>query len=98
MAASASEQRFVHLQRGLVVPVEAVDAALAIEHAGHTLTTDGTDLLIEPHGTVDPHDLQQLRRWKPHCILLLRYTANDRHLRESVPAPEVGPVLKVATQ
>ncbi|MDP3719344.1 MAG: hypothetical protein Q8T13_16405 [Acidobacteriota bacterium] len=86
--------RFVHLQRGFVVPVEAVEAALAIENAGHRLTLDGADLLIVPSGPVDPHDLEQLRRWKPHVLMILKYTADDRHLFDSrLSAPDCGPIV-----
>lgn len=87
--------RFVHLQRGLVVPIEAVAAALAIERAGHRLRLDGDDLLIEPNGTLDAHNVQQLRQWKPHVLLLLRYTASDQHLRDETEAsPEFSPIVR----
>lgn len=87
--------RFVHLQHGLVVPLEAVKAALAIENAGHRLSLDGGDLLIEPSGVVDPHDLAQLRRWKPHVRLLLQYVPDDRHLFDANhPQPDHGPITQ----
>ncbi len=69
------------LQHGLVVPLAAVEAAQAIQNAGHQLTLDGNDLLIEPRGLVDGHDLDRLRQWKRHIRLLLTYTPSDRHLR-----------------
>lgn len=87
-------ERFLYLQAGLIVPIAAVDALLAIEAAGHKITLDGEDLLVEPRGHLDDHDLDQLRRWKQHCILLLRYTANDRHHRnDQHPRPDVGPIV-----
>lgn len=89
-----SEERFAYLQRGHVVPLAAVEAALAIEHAGHRLRLDGDDLLIEPHGPIDQHDLDELRYWKPHVRILLAYTASDDHLRcPSVPVPRLGPIV-----
>lgn len=90
-----SSDRFVHLQHGLIVPVEAVAAALRIERAGHRLTVDGPDLLIQPHGSVDPHDLEELRRWKPHVRMLLSYTPTDDHLRNpDAQPPELGPIVR----
>jgi hypothetical protein len=90
-----SEGRFVFLQGGMVVPLAAVIAALNIERAGHRLRLDGDGLFIEPDGSIDPEDLAELRRWKPHVRLLLAYVADDRHLRdEQRPRPDVGPVLK----
>jgi len=74
--------RLVYLQHGLVVPLAAVEAALAIERAGHRLHIDGPDLVIEPAGKVDPHDLDQLRRWKPHVRMLLAHTPDDRCLHD----------------
>ena len=82
---------FVFLQHGLVIPVEAVEAALRIERAGHRLSIDGPDLLVEPSGQVDPRDLEQFRRWKPHVRMLLAYTPSDRLLRdEQHSRPDVG--------
>lgn len=91
---STSNERFVHLRHGLIVPVEAVEAALAIERAGHRLRLDGPDLFVEPNGALDPHDLEQLRRWKPHVRMLLAYTACDTHLLDDAAEPPmVGPIV-----
>lgn len=90
---SKSNDRLVMLQGGLCVPLAAVTAALNIERAGHHLRLAGEGLFLEPHGDVDPHDLAELRKWKPHVKLLFAYVANDRHLRDdSAPRPQVGPV------
>lgn len=87
--------RFLWLQHGLVIPIEAAVAAMAIENAGHRISTDGEDVLIEPRGTVDAHDLAQVRKWKAHVILMLSYTATDEHLRDSTTsAPAVGPIVR----
>jgi len=87
--------RFIWLQDGLVIPMAAVEALLAVENAGHRITIDGDDVLIEPRGTVDADDLQQLRKWKQHVLLLLRYTPSDHHLRDStITAPAVGPIVR----
>lgn len=91
-----SNTRFVHLQGGLVVPLGAVEAALAIERAGHHLTLDGADLFVEPRGgDVDPDDLANLRRWKPHVRMLLAYTPSDEHLRaDGAGYPAHGPIMR----
>ncbi len=61
----------------LILPTAAVMAVLAIERAGHVATIDATgkQVLVEPAPGVplDPHDLAQLRRWKGHVLLFLRY-------------------------
>jgi hypothetical protein len=89
-----SERRFVYLQRGLVVPLPAVEALLNLERAGHRLRVDGSDIVIELRGNLDAHDAEQLRRWKPHVLLLLSYVASDEHLHDATTqAPEVGPIL-----
>lgn len=78
-----SESDFVHLPNGPLVPLAAYMAVADIEHAGHTLTIDGDDILVERGRglTVDPDLLTTLRMWKAHAWLLLNYTANDTHLR-----------------
>jgi hypothetical protein len=87
-------ERLVCLQAGLVVPVAAVEAALAIERAGHRLRLDGPDLVVEPVGAVDHHDLEQLRRWKPHVRMLLAYTPSDHHLfDDTAPPPATGAIV-----
>ncbi len=74
-----SEDRFVYLQAGRVVPLAAVNAALNIERAG----------------PVDRDDLAELRLWKPHVRMLLAYVADDRHLRnDGAPRRvQVGPIV-----
>lgn len=61
----------------LVLPAPAVLAVLNLERAGHTLTLDatGTTILIEraPGVSLDPQDLADLRRWKPHAIVFMQY-------------------------
>ncbi|HWI20360.1 MAG TPA: hypothetical protein VNT81_21545 [Vicinamibacterales bacterium] len=90
-----SDEGFVYLQAGMVIPVAAVMAALNIERAGHRLSLDGEHLLVEPHGDVDPDDLAQLRRWKPHVRMLLQYVPDDRHLFDAThPPPEPGPLTR----
>lgn len=89
-----SDDRFVYLQAGMVVPLAAVTAALNIERAGHRLSLDGDGLFVEPRGRLDSHDLAELKRWKPYIRVLLAYTANDRHVRDDgAPRPHVGPVI-----
>ena len=72
------------LRPGLLLPTPSVLAVLNLERAGHrlTLTTDGAGIHVEPAKgiPVDPHDLAELRRWKAHALLFLRYTPDDAHL------------------
>ena len=73
---------FEHVSDTLIVPLPAWRVLLAIEHAGHRLRVVGADILIEPGVGLDVHLLAELKRWKPHAIMLLGYTADDSHLRQ----------------
>jgi hypothetical protein len=88
-----ASERFVHLQCGLVVPLAAVEVALAIERAGHRLTVDGSDLVIQTVAAVDRDDLAELRRWKPHVRLFLTYIATDTRQRDGQPALNRGAIM-----
>lgn len=77
-------ERLVLLRRGFAVPLSAIEAASAIEHAGHRIVLDGDDLLIETHGPVNRHDLDQLRKWKPDVRMLLAHTPSDCCHRSAV--------------
>ena len=58
------------------------------------LSLDGDDIIVEVRGQLDPHDAEQLKNWKHHCMLLLRYTATDEHLcDDSISPPLVGPIV-----
>lgn len=74
--------RFVHLRGGMVVPVAAYNVVLTVERAGYRLTVDGPDILVRPGG-LDPALLAELKRWKAHVIMLLGYTADDSHIRDT---------------
>lgn len=81
----------VHLSGGVVVPRAAFDLLLELERAGHKLTLDGPDIVIEPARGIplDPAALADLRRWKPHVRMLMAYVCDDSHLyRDSPPATE----------
>ena len=73
---------FERVSDTLIVPLPAWRVVLAIEHAGHRITVDGADIVIEPGVGLDVHLLAELKRWKPHAIMLLSYTADDSHLRQ----------------
>ena len=92
---SASD-RFAWLQNGVVVPLEAVNLQLRCAELGIRLGCHDGALDVEgPH---TPELLNELRRWKPHLLLLLRYTPSDVHLYDSQSAfPEHGPILKGST-
>lgn len=76
---------FVVLRPSMIVPIAAFEAIAALERAGHSVVLDGLDILVERGkgmSPLDPASLAELRRWKPHCRMLLAYVADDRHLRE----------------
>ncbi len=81
MATPSDVEPFWFLRPGLVLPTPAVLAVLNLERAGHvlTLTADGANIHIDPARgvAVDPHDLAELRRWKQHAILFMRYVPDD---------------------
>lgn len=72
---------FVHLDGGMIVPLPAWLVVLAVERAGHRLRVDGGKIIIEPGGGLAPTLVAELKRWKPHAIMLLGYVADDCHLR-----------------
>lgn len=84
--------RFVYLQAGLVVPVEAFNLALSCESRGIKLLARGDVLDVE--GPLTPEILESLRRWKFHVIDILKYTADDRHLFDArLLVPAHGPIV-----
>lgn len=76
---SASNPKLVHLAGGMIVPLEPYELVLHLERIGVRLTVEGGDLVVE--GTVSSEVLAQLRRWKPHVIMLLRYIVDDCSLQ-----------------
>ncbi len=88
-----SKSEFVHLQRGLVVPRPAVDLALALENRGFRLWADGDELVVDGAGLTST-DMAALQRWKGHVLLLVKYVADDSHLRDPTKQPPaVGPIV-----
>lgn len=89
---SASD-RFVHLQRGLIVPLPACELVLDLEQRGLKLWLEGGDVLVEGRD-LTREDVANLKRWKPHVLLLLAYVACDAHLRDSNQSPpDCGPLV-----
>ena len=85
--------RLVWLQRGMAVPLDAVELLLDCERAGIRLEPDGAKGL-RAIGPMSPETLEQLRRRKDHLLMLLRYMPDDRHLHDSsLPAPDLGPLV-----
>lgn len=66
-----------------MLPTAAVLAVLAVERAGHTirLNETGDQILVEqaPGVPLDDHDLAQLRKWKQHALLFMRYIPPEVH-------------------
>jgi len=88
-----SKSEFVHLQHGLVVPRAAVDLALGLEHRGFRLWADGDELVVDGNG-LTATDLAALQRLKGHVLLLVKYVADDSHLRDPTrQPPAVGPIV-----
>ena len=89
----------VSLQRGFVVPLAVFDLVLHCENAGVRLQVAwvrGAEV-VKAEGPLTPELLEQLRRWKPHILAILKYTASDAHLFDSRQArPDVGPLVKGA--
>ena len=81
---------FERVSDTLIVPLPAWRVVLAIEHAGHRLRVDGADIVIGRGTPIDPRLLAELKRWKPHAIRLLAYTADDSHLRTVVGSGTTG--------
>ena len=72
------------------VPLPAWMVVLAIGYAGHRMIVEGADIVITPGVGLDVHLLAELKRWKPHAIMLLGYTADDSHLRTVVGSGTTG--------
>jgi hypothetical protein len=70
----------IHLRGGVVVPVGAYLAMLAVEAAGHTVCADGGDLIVEPGNGLAANILDALRTYKHDCVRLAQYVPDDSHL------------------
>ena len=89
----STDPEFVYLQHGLVVPRAAVDLALRLEARGFRLLADADDLLVDGAGLTET-DIAAIQRWKDYVLLVIRYTADDSHLRDPTrPPPAVGPIV-----
>lgn len=79
---STSDQLW-YLRPGILLPVDAILAVLALERAGHklSLTESGDTIAIEraPGIPLDPHDVNELRRHKAAAIAFLRYSPPAVH-------------------
>jgi len=95
MAPTPSEP-LVNLQGGFVVPIAVFNLVLGCEAAGIRLWIaweHGAEI-IKADGPLTPDLIAELKRWKPHVLAILKYTADDRHLFDpSTPFPEHGPAL-----
>lgn len=92
MQPSPSET-LVNLQAGFVVPLAVFNLVLQCEAAGIRLWIaweHGAEVL-KADGRVSSDLIADLKRWKPHVLAVLKYTADDRHLFDpSVPFPDHG--------
>lgn len=90
----SSSNELVGLQNGLIVPARAYDLAIRLEAEGIKLVAVENQIAV-PDGATDGQ-IAAIRGVKHHLLLLLRYRASDRHLRDDprVPFPEHGPIVR----
>lgn len=77
---SGSSVELIHVRDGLVVPLPALLALLALEHAGHSIRLAGDDIVVERGAgspPLDPEALATLKRWKRHAWLIVRNLLRD---------------------
>ena len=87
----------VYLQAGFVVPLPVFTLVLRCEAEGVRLwiTWERGAEIIKADGPLTPERIAELKRWKPHVLAILKYTADDRHLFDpAIPFPQHGPVSK----
>jgi hypothetical protein len=81
VSAPASEgiaSAFVVLKGGLIVPLEALRLAWALEDRGATFSVDGEDLVVDgPHGFLTDDDRAAIRRWRVHLKAIATYHAPE---------------------
>ena len=65
--------RYVHLQGGLVLPVDPVLLLLDLEARSFRLSRAGDDIDICPFSKLTEDDKRLLKLWKPHVLALLDY-------------------------
>jgi hypothetical protein len=85
MVDSDVDDRFVHLQGGLIVPAPAYLLLLDLEARGFAVVRDGDTLIVRPPNRLTREDCASIRRWKWHLLMLLDYDARphlDAHHRE----------------
>ena len=68
-----SDSRFVTLTGGLIVPLAALQALLALEDRGLRFTLDGDDIVAHPRQLLTDEDRQMIRSWRPHIVALIAY-------------------------
>jgi|KBSMisStandDraft_5_1062788.scaffolds.fasta_scaffold15276_6 hypothetical protein len=68
----------VVLRGGLTLPLAALRLAWALEARGLHLGVDGDLLRVGPRDLLTDDDRAELRRWKPHLLAMLEYSA-DAH-------------------
>jgi hypothetical protein len=70
--------RYVLLPGGLALPYAPCRLALDLESRGCRLWRDGDHLVIEPASALTDRDLDAIREWKHHILVLLdRVTSKE---------------------
>jgi hypothetical protein len=71
---------FVLMQDGLILPAEPYRLLLRLEADGYRMGIEEPDVLIvQPAARLTDDDCRLIRKWKPHLMLLIRYSqAADR--------------------
>lgn len=67
--------RYVLLNGGLSVPIDAVLLVLGLESRGFKLSRDGADIFVSPFSKLTEDDRRALKLWKPAVLSLLDYEA-----------------------
>ena len=84
MAVSDSDERFVSLRDGPIVPKAAYLLLLELEQRKFSLTREGeTTLVVQPAERLTVEDSLRIRRWKFHLLGVLRHCERggvDAHL------------------
>jgi hypothetical protein len=74
MSATATGFEFVTLKSGLIVSLEALRLAWALEDRGARFSVDGEDLVVDgPPDFLTDIDRAAIRRWKRHLMAITQY-------------------------
>ena len=73
MPTASSPDRYVTLRAGLVLPVEPLRLAWALEDRGFRLAVEEGALVVRPGSALTADDRAAIRRWKSHLFAIAQY-------------------------